>query len=311
MASEFDLEVEFAGLCMYVPSSDGKEVTVLLPDARKNKLDPTFAKPHHADKTSGIPHAGYVRFDLKNLMDAIPTNNVQIPEGDKLNGPRYEVVHRLIRNGLEKEEIDFGLPDPDANAAAMEIDLDLPHSEKFATVLQVIPEAYNGAHKNLLARTVLKGGKLVAEGKGAEYAFSRQLAPGNAKNHSGKFAGFATWTRKVEGEQLTLTITGPEEDPVEIRLKPDGSNKIVLKIANLCSDNPLEWNEFGSDDPVRDRDEDFKWLYSLLQPTNNASWKDLLGGTPLPVPELNRLAPPGLGLTECMGVVTPPPGNGG
>jgi hypothetical protein len=273
----FDLEVTFAGLCAFVPAPNNRRVTVLLPDARRDK-----GQPLHSDGTEGVPHVGYIRFDLSNLVDDIPT--------DGHNGPTYEVVHRL-----DREDIDFNLPP----AGAVRVALQLPKTEEFAPNLEVRPELMKGSDNRLLARIILRGGKLTASAGITEFVFPLQFAP-DRPNHRGRFAGFATWKRALDADDLTINIGAH----APIQLKPR-NGKIVVKIANLCSINPLEWDdlETRSGESV-DRDVDFKWLYSLLQPKNRVQFSDLLHGISLPVPE----AVPGpRGSSGCMGVETGPP----
>jgi hypothetical protein len=45
---------------------------------------------------------------------------------------------------------------------------------------------------------------------------------------------------------------------------PGSTPFIELKLANLCADNPLEWDEFAGH-MIRSADVDFKWLYRLLE----------------------------------------------
>src|SRR6187549_3897635 len=68
---EFHLQIEFSGLCLFVRRRDAlgvvnpTRVTVLMPDARRQ---PNVDVMRHHDGTEAVPHSGYLRFDLGDLM---------------------------------------------------------------------------------------------------------------------------------------------------------------------------------------------------------------------------------------------------
>ncbi len=281
----FDLVVEFAGLCVYVVQPDGKRVAILLPDTRLTTSDPV-----HADGTTGQPHVGYVRFALPNLRD-------DVPAGD-LRAPSNEIVHQL-----DREVIDWGLDDQDMQ----EVSLVLPDASKFAPSLTLANDLFSATPPTeLLARTLLPGGSLRAVPGNATWVFSRQFAPA-LPNHTGNFAGFATWTRNVpDRDDMTITIRRLDgSGSISLPLKPR-NGLIALKVANLCANNPLEWNDLKKH-RVQESDEDFKWAYRLLEP--KAQYATLLAGSTFPVPTLAGPMRPA-GDEDCVGltITAPIPG---
>lgn len=284
----FELRVEFSGLIMYLRDPKRPEVMLVMPDARRySNLNAT-----HDDGTPGIPHAGYVRWDLAGLVNGVPA-------GDALNGPRYEVVHRF-----NHEFLDFNLP----VSSMDDLRLDIPNFGRFAPTLVPIDGVMNPTPStDVLMRTMISGGTLKAIGQGKRWTLPSTFQP-KAKadeTYSGVFTGFALWSRTIDADSLTITISSFDRSyamPVQLRpvLTPTGY-AITLKVANLCADNPLEWEEFGFRQ-VFDSDDDFKWLYSLLKPkAKDQTLKSMLAKNKLPCPQLDHSAPGPLGHENCMG----------
>jgi hypothetical protein len=232
------------------------EVGIVLPDARVHKWREIL---HHEDKSVARPHVGYLRFDLANLGVAVPAG--PRPSDDlPIDDPQYEVVHLF-----NFEELDFGLEDDQP--------LDIPQLivaevEKFATGLVPRPGLFGSAPpEQLLMRTVLRGGTYESPGDRVNWMFERTLDPNRTTPYVDRFAGNALWTREVNADQLTLRLRGftsGQETSITLRPGPDGF--IRLKIANLCTENPMEWEELGIRDVPRTHvDDDFKWFYKLLQ----------------------------------------------
>ena len=293
----FKLEVQFTGLCLHVQHRDDEngtrpEVAVLLPDARFRG----DAK-RHPDRTPAVPHVGYLRLDLANVVPELAATSFPPDERprdarDMPDGPHFEVVYRLgdmadrLTGG---QTLDFGLPD-DAYAKSMTVDTKLPSFDDIAPAHKVRADLFTklgGANvaedtpSPLLLRTLLRGGKLVPSEDGVSLdlwsidPFLRGV-PGGAPQDPivGCFPGAVTWTRDVDASSLTLTFR-KFDGTVTARLPLQPRNgEIKLKIANLCADNPLEWNELELRTAAIE-DSDFKWFYQLLDPTAT-SWKQFL-----------------------------------
>ena len=292
----FELRVEFAGLCLYMVHSDRKSVAILMPDARESADD------LHPDGELGEPHVGYVRFDLANLD--VP--GMSVTPGtldDGAGSPPNEIVHRF-----GGEVLDFGLSTSDNEDDEMEIALGIPSFDKFAGTLKPVGKLFTKAPPGeLLMRTILTGGRIHAQGSGKTWGLSSALKGStSAPPYSGQFAGFAVWTRTINQPGLTVTTSRFDGTEVaKIPLKPvniGGKEVIAIKVANLCANNPLEWDEF----PLRtvvNHDLDFKWLYRLLTPPGDPNprkaYEVALANAELPFPRAMR--DQAYGDEDCMG----------
>ena len=78
----------------------------------------------------------------------------------------------------------------------------------------------------------------------------------------------------------------------------NGKSSIVLKVANLCSENPLEWPELVMHQ-VNRADRDFKWMYRLMAPAQGTLASLLQPDELLPIP-LQQGATP-FSVQGCMG----------
>jgi hypothetical protein len=256
----FELEVEFRGLCLIVRDPGGEVAGVLMPDCRKT------VNPLHEDGTMGVHHVGYLRLDLANLSPG---------------GPRADVIHRFNCESLEFVGIE-------GEAMTTNVEEALPDFARFAADVELKPGLFSEKHPaELLMRTVLKGGDLSGDGL-KTWFLPRHLKVDT--EYSGTFASAPFWTRTVEGDYITLRIVPFDgSDPMEFTLRPvEGENVVSLKIANLCAINPLEWGELEGTEELEEpapgyRDEDFKWLYRLLQ-SRTAPFGTRLGNEDFPVP---------------------------
>ena len=280
----FTLQVEFSGLCFYIIDPNGTQVGIVMPDAH-NRPNLT-----HLDGTPAKPHVGYIRYDLANA-------GVDVPHDVSLDAPLYEGIHRFKR-----EDLDFGLPSDEPLATPA---LELPEVKEYAKGLELLPGLYG---KNpppiLLMRTVLRGGRLETMPEIESWKFSSVLNPTRPTQYEGKFAGSATWTRQVNANELVIRLGEFDGTPKStLRLKPVAADTVVkLKVANLCSDNPLEWPEMPTRTFLGGFDDDFKWFYRLLKHTAGTPIGDLLGGEPLPAPELDTMKPVTMGGgPDCIG----------
>lgn len=292
---EFELRVTFTGLCIFLIREDCRQVAVLQPDCRVGGRLPQT----HADGDPGVPHVGYLRFDMGNMHPSLGL-------GDDISGPVYEGVHRFTG-----EELDFGIED---DGSTMSIQTFLPAMERIAphpenqpevpqvecghgdqSLLQPVDGLF-GPDAPLVMRTILAGGGLTGEPLTA-FEFDPVFDP-SRQPYAGTFSKRVVWTRRVRGDVLNVRIRPfAEGQEVVIPLHPilrDGDEipSISLTLANLCNENPLEWKEYGAPTPTRS-DEDFKWLYRPFRSVT---------GEPveiLPIPRRPDKAP--LGGENCTG----------
>lgn len=294
----FELRVKFSGLSVYLVDPSRDRVAVLMPDAREIQgVDLT-----HVDGDIGVPHVGYVRFDLANVAGVSG-----IPASANSADPTHQVVRRFHR-----EELDFGLSaagviagiDPVAAAGIADSndELLLPKFERFADTLQVIPGLFTQRPpRALLMRTVLRGGEIESNNPGEQFKIDTVLNAAGGK-YLRQFTNSITWVRTVDQNDLTLTFkpfSGAKRTRVRLVPTKKRGGVIELKIANLCSDNPLEWEEFGLPENTSRTDEDFKWLYRLFQPKSKG-FTSALKKRKLPVPVAQAAAPAG-DLILCYG----------
>jgi hypothetical protein len=269
----FELRVQFAGLCMYVRDPKQQTLTVLMPDARA-----TGEPLVHEDGSEAVPHVGYLRFDLANVETGVAG---ALSEG--IDSPTYEVVHRF-----EGAEISFDLGGEvgsygaQAESEPVNGEPAVPDFDDFAPNLELIPDVLaDRPPEVVLMRTVLRGGTVEPILEDERWTLSRELAVGTAtkqrtpaEQHH-QFGGVAEWTRTVQGNGLTIRITRFSDGKVvTIPLRPitlpGDTPAITLKIANLCAENPLEWEELPMRTVARE-DADFRWLYKLLRSRRTAA----------------------------------------
>jgi hypothetical protein len=285
----FDLEVQFSGLCLYVLDPANSRVGVLMPDARR-----TTANANHEDGTKGIPHVGYLRFELGDLNQAFPSAINPL-------SPTQEGVYQFDRETLVFKVTPAAAPMTIGN-------LNVPRFEDIApdpadpgkSAIKVRNGLFTSTQPNqLLMRTILEGGTISGPTQ-EPWMFSNLFRPG-LPTYQGKFASVVTWTRSVESATISLQPFGGGM-ATEFELKPRSvGGKVHLKVANFCSINPLEWDQMGTRS-IDEDDEDFKWLYRLLMPTSGASWTQvLLGGHRFPIPMLPPPALRGQGVEDCIG----------
>lgn len=287
----FELQVTFTGLCLYLVHTSGKQIAVLQPDCRKVLGN----SPVHVDGTIGVPHIGYVTFDAAHL---------DLPIGALAGG---EFIHRFGN----RQVLDLGLP---ATTDSVRGKLRLPEFEQIANekdsagtfipLLEPEPRLFStnsAADKapplSLLMRTVLEGGELTTD-KEERWRFSKLLSRDRPVRYMELFRSTVTWKRSIADSKLAMSVydfTG--DNRVDYPLKPlDGV--ISLKVANLCAENPLEWDHLEQRSVTGD-DLDFKWLYRLVRPTQARSYEELLLGCPLPVPQ--RPDEGTSGVEDCFG----------
>jgi len=245
----FTLEVEFSGLCFHLVHPDKTQIGVVLPDGRlRSKNDIRV----HADGLVAKSHVGYLRFDLADTG--------LISAGEFRDHPSYEVVHLF-----DHEELDFGLTD---DVPLDPPELAYPDLSGFAPTVSPAPGLFSTTPpKELLMRTVLRGGAATSTPDSDTWIFSDLFNPGQPP-YTGRFAGSSLWTRPVSTDELALRIKSFDgAEKAVVRLKPrQPGGTVKLKIANLCTENPLEWEELGFRKLLPGQaDDDFKWFYRLLR----------------------------------------------
>jgi len=274
----FELRIDITGVCLFVRSRGASTIRIFMPDARA-----TGSMLEHPDRTNAIPHAGYLRFDLANVASDV----AGIPIANPADTPQFEVVHLFDREELRLGIYDDGESVDDAR-------LSLPAFSEFAPQLKLL-DNLNGPMPaaELLMRTALYGGTLTSIIDAIQWEIPDLDPAGHTHRHW--FGGQIRWTRMIQGYGLTLRLVKFDRSGVvEIPLRPTTASgdrpAILLKLANLCATDPLEWDSFGATHPVVP-DLDFKWLYHLMQPGQECNVpyppKDLPHPTPVRGPREN------------------------
>jgi hypothetical protein len=282
----FQLEIQFCGLCLYVKDETNGLVGVVMPDARGR----TTGSLTHPDGDAARRHVGYLRFDLGDVVGSFPRGSG--------NDPRFEVVRRFDFHEISIE----GGPDTWTSAPS----IGLPDFDRIAPgtgdvpQLRPVPGLFSSTPpSNVLMRMLLVGGELTGPPV-QSWKLDDTLSPGEPE-YVDEFASYVTWTGTVEGSSVTLHLDRIDgTDTQSITLAPaatDGSGVVSLKIANLCDKNPLEWDDLEIR-TVTQSDDDFKWMYHLLEPVTG-TYGDVLGTAELPIPRLPEVS--NVGMEDCMG----------
>jgi hypothetical protein len=290
----FDLRIHFSGLILYVVDPTLARFAVFMPDCRAD-VDPT----HPDDDKRSVPHVGYIRFDLLATGAAVTDEQGKPPAPEAGVGatgipkPKFEVVKLF-----DCEDLLFNLPSvstpiggvkPDSNIDAdLSDELLVPRVDRFADQLELNSDLFTRKAKGVLMRTILSGGAFesFASGKSSQL---NTILNSTQDPYIQAFANSVVWTRRIENQNsldLEFKKIGTSQT-TKLTLSPvdeNGVNVINLKISNLCSDNPLEWKDFGEPKVDSYVDRDFKWLYRLLHPKDGKSYKQVLKGHDLPVP---------------------------
>lgn len=281
----FELRVQFAGICMFVVDDKEKQVGVLMPDARvEGGVD------QHPDTSPARFHVGYLRFDLANLANLNP----RFATAGGGENPLNEGVHQFDREDLEfVVEFDDG-EDGDITRSSS----GLPEFEKIApdpgqpnrSRFQLKPGTFKPQpHDKLLMRTILRGGKLEGEAT-ADWYFPNLYKPGQPV-YQDQFPGSVRWTCRVKSVTVRIRKFDGSQT-IEFPLSPVNEGEVVhVKVANLCSHNPLEWENLESRQAARD-DDDFKWLYLLFEEPQ-PGWRTALLGDRFPHPHRPDVAAAG------------------
>lgn len=284
------LEVELSGLCFYL-IKDKHHVALVMPDARKAKDGrPRLA----ADGDIYTWHVGYVRFDMADAFPAFP----ELP--GRRSTPGLEGIRRFDNEELAISSDGKEAPDPTSDP---EQQLRMPNVAEFAPNLRPKAGLFSAdPPAELLMRARLENGVFEPHLGDGEWVFNDTLNTSGRVTNPAPYAGYVKWTKTFyDATTVFLDLndwSGARK--VRIPLTPRKDGTIRLKIANLCSDNPMEWPEMFMRPFRGKRDEDFKWFYTILedQAGSLATFpKD--GVSKLPVPELASAR--GGGPDDCTG----------
>lgn len=258
----FELRVNFTGLALYLVKGDATRMTVVHPDARQQPDAAGAAGAagmQHLDGEPAAAHVGYLLFDVAQLH----VGNSGRGDANAPASFSAQVVHRFVREELRIGTIDDGTP--------IEGDFVLPDFGVFAPVLEPSPSVLaSPPGPEVVMRCSIAGGSLAQADDALDRQMTRTLPSSTSSGirQSGVFAHTVVWSRPMTGTGVVLTLSrfdGSGSESIPLRPVPDGNGDpvIELTIANLCSDNPLEWNDYPVP-PQPAPDPDFKWLAKLF-----------------------------------------------
>ena len=173
------------------------------------------------------------------------------------------------------------------------LSVDLTHFPDLKPIVQRWPvgadDSMNplGDADRVIARITLDGGALSA-GQGAGEASAYDWTMNDTMTGSGssqtivRMAFVAKWVGPADAIDVTFRESGAESIPGEGR---------TFWITHTCARRPDEWSlSEPAPGPVELVDDDFKWIYRLLDPAGNA-WDDAdwSGSGPFPLPAPSRL----------------------
>jgi hypothetical protein len=281
------LRIQFSGLNLLVQHrTDQGRVRVLMPNGR---LPNQGAGLKHLDGKTAVPHVGYLRADGASVVPGLPG-------GPAAAGtPPFEMVYQFAHEELV---IEYDAADQAAPRITDKGTIALPNFRGFASKVRIRRDALSGVPKaglpSPLLRLDLVGGTFASKPHGSLMRMPSGLHGIGLEHKPEKYAGVVEWSRPLQGQGITLHwrafgTTAPTKSLRLVSNPASGHEEIVLKVANLCGDNPLEWPGLKLRTLMGDSDDDFKWLYQLYakegsdDPTTIMSL--LPSGTELPVPQ--------------------------
>jgi hypothetical protein len=260
----FKLKIIFTGVCGLIPNKPFKNAP--------GKVCVVFADGDYSTKGAdgkGLNrHRAFIKFKTKNVV-----GGSRVPES--VDGIWYlgKRSFRLQTTGASALKID----NLDGLADLTKVAPDYADADPNA-VVGTPPE-------KLLARFFVEVGTLACGQSQGEWIFPKILSDQHVrvKDLSNEVILLADNLTTLEivaspingGDDVRLPLTAPDGEIVE------------LTVANLCDDNPLEWEQKYDAKP----DLDFRWHFELLSP---AKWQDLVKAIeglylpyPYPVPQGN------------------------
>lgn len=262
----FQLSVTYYGLCLFRRGGGGSVVRINLPGTSKDDT--------HADGSPAKPH--YARF-------AIPRDAVG-NEGDFKDGPPGWIVISL-------DTYVVGFPIPKGTPDASALDTVVPF-DRFVDNFRVRANVRELSAASIEATS---GDFKPLNSPPAEWLIPNTLTARPPLDAT-SFGYNVTWTATVDDSTKAapaITFATPAGTPAlpAMLLKTD-LGPVDMILGNVCNPDPVDWPNMpvetcpGPDPCI---DEDFKWLYKLLEPTDAKDWQQRLNGKPLPVP--NYLGP--------------------
>lgn len=318
--TSFNLQVQFTGLCSFVPNdtfANATKLMAVLPNA-DYLVDEGVPAPTALDGEPLTRHRGFLKIPLSNLgTPTAPPDAVGIfylAPGSRVTfetdfaGP-FEILAdpiapnppnpaslmwlasmgELMAGGTVPNDIDPAAvgPTPPASVLAQVLINNgfvsvtgLP-TEKWA--FQQVPPSLTAASAGLANQLAAQLAQLASSGA--------QTAPAAPPATLAVATAVAAPSSRQIAHEVSVAYKGISQATVVIQnggttqridLLPNSSSLATVRVLNVCDDNQLEWTRV----PDPQSDVDFKWFYQLLPASVQAALQAALppGGLVVPVP---------------------------
>lgn len=262
------LRVTFTGILGVFSHSDPEDPRVLIvsPNGIKNADDGPVAAPH-----AWPDDRRRVQENLGRHYCFVRIPSVHLPSAQVEGSPPLESLWYLAERDLR-----FGV-DPGPRSEIPEEVIRFDDVSDFTGFSREIVSDPGSA--GVLARIHLPGGRLSA-GDTILWSFDDTLKRGGAPKER-EYTSALHYEAQATGRHVELTTTGFDGSPAAtLRLVPDEAGDVHITVANLCSENPLDWPL----DPEPRDDHDYRWYYMLLDDESFAASIRAAGKGELPIP---------------------------
>jgi len=269
----FTLQVQFTGLCSFVPNDTLPKATklmVVLPNADFPQVIGT-PPPSSLDHQALRRHKGMVRVPLANLgLTNAPADGLAIwyiVPGCRI---QFQTDPPAVANSglsitISNQPNSFTLVAPMADLMPSPNDID--------------PAAVSSSPPpNVLGQVLIEGGTVTTSPSSEVWVFEPPPASGRITAIAHEVT--VTYSSLNQASMITSFGGFPHITP----LVPDANNVATVRILNACDDNPLEWPSVLT--PTIDVD--FRWFYELLPTASKITL-------------LSKLTAAGLGLPKAIG----------
>src|SRR6478672_6093022 len=301
-----DFTAVFTGLCGFAPKDvefgdpnttvNPKAVMVLMVDAVPK--DPPL-KPLALDGEPLRPHAPFILFNSSDM----------VARGDLPKGASTQLF-------VNRKEISFEIDEYPTGSNPFKISQRVPASrEDFSHtphIKEVVKDSANFKLKPECFKDALSKGVISARVRLQEHGFlATQKFDSTVEFDFAKTLGGAVVQRPLADKvsigfinvtQVRVVLRDLDAGGIEkIAFNTDGRS-VNVTIANLCGDSLVPSLPTGAQRPARlSRDEDFRWLYELLDADAASLLKKKLNGLPLPIPvPVFVVGGGGLRVVQCM-----------
>lgn len=279
-----NLEIRFLGVFLLIrPKAaappDQQVARVLIPN--------TIDAPSHEDGDRGVKHYPFLVRDDTATACQKPSN----PQ------PLLELHHTEVMFRFDPDQAP-GTPQPSQMNWAPYLAHPLIAMRSIHPELRVrrnLSPFDRGPDPRLGARITLDRGNFGScphDGSAAEYRLNGRMTPNSPQiNPAAQLTWFVT---NVPAVFIDFRRTETADwDTLQIK---SGSGTVRLTVGHLCTDHPSKWHECGTSECVGGQavDDDFKWLYRLLElrtgswPTDRRNYFSVPIGLCAPDPNVGR-----------------------